>query len=152
LFTPTKVLLVRTDRRTCALALEHVVEIMRPLPAEPVRGMPPFLRGIAILRGVPVPVVDLGSLLGMTDTSEPRRFVLLRMASRLGAIAVGAVLGVRELDAGLVHRLPPLLQDVDSQVVTAVSVHDEHLLLVLEAMRLIPEEVWEELEKGQLVS
>lgn len=52
-------LLVRFAAHTCALDLAQVVEIMRPLPIERVAGAPDLVRGLAVIRGVPVPVVGL---------------------------------------------------------------------------------------------
>ena len=43
----------------CALPLEHVSETMRPLPVEPIAGVISPVAGVAIIRGGPVPVVDV---------------------------------------------------------------------------------------------
>ncbi|HZE91839.1 MAG TPA: chemotaxis protein CheW, partial [Rhizobacter sp.] len=64
----------RVQGRLCALPLSHVVETMRPLPTETIAGAPDFVCGLAVIRGAPVPVVDLARLLGATDT-QARRFV-----------------------------------------------------------------------------
>jgi purine-binding chemotaxis protein CheW len=63
-------LLCRVRERLCALPLAHVVETMRPLPIEPLGGMPGFVQGIAIIRGAPVPVVDAGALLGSAGAAR----------------------------------------------------------------------------------
>lgn len=136
------VVLVRAQRCIYALALEDVVETMRPLPVESVPGVPPFVWGVAIIRGEPVPVVDLGTLFQGPDTSSPQRLVLLRTDRRLVALAVDEVLGVYPLEQSFQQGLPPLLQNANAELVAAVGVRDRQLLLVLQAARLVPDEVW----------
>ena len=57
-------LLCQVGSLVCALPLEHISETMRPLSLQPFHGMPPFVDGLSIIRGAPVPVVDLARLLG----------------------------------------------------------------------------------------
>jgi purine-binding chemotaxis protein CheW len=57
-------LVVGVKGRLCAVPLTHVIEIMRPLPVEPISDVPLFVQGVSIIRGIPTPVVDLGALLG----------------------------------------------------------------------------------------
>jgi purine-binding chemotaxis protein CheW len=138
-------LVVRAGSRLCALPVRDVVETMRPLPVEPVAGAPSFVRGIAVVRGEPVPVVDLGALLGDSGEPDLTRFVTLRVASRRVALAVEAVLGLRDVETRVAREVPPLLRDVESDGIAAVAVLDGELLLVLRAARLVPEELWESL-------
>jgi purine-binding chemotaxis protein CheW len=125
--------------------VQHVVETFRPLPVDPVSGAPSFVRGMAVVRGEPVPVLDLGSLLGDPEQADPARFVTLRVGARRVALAVEAVLGVSEIETGLLRDVPPLLQEAQGERVAAVAILDEELLLVLRAARLVPDELWETL-------
>jgi purine-binding chemotaxis protein CheW len=129
----------------CALPLSDVVETMRPLPIEPLAGAPPFVLGVAIIRGVPTPVVDTGKFLGVPETC-PTRFVTAKVAGRITALAVDAVLGVRALPRASLSELPPLLRDVSAESVMALGVLDASLLLLLETSRMVPEPVWRMLE------
>jgi hypothetical protein len=45
-------LLCRAGNLLCALPIEHVIEIMRPLPVEQIAGAPHYVRGLSIIRGV----------------------------------------------------------------------------------------------------
>lgn len=146
------VLVVRTGSRICALPLENVVETMRPLAIEPILEMPPFLRGLALIRGSPVPVVDLSILFGMKSDVPVCRFVLIRLGKRRAAIAVEEVLGVRRLDDSLLQSFPPLLKDAYSELVTAIEVRDQELLLVLQLSRIVPDEFWQALESSGAMS
>ena len=134
-------LVITAGARWCALPLEHVVETMRPLPIEPLAGMPPAVLGLAVIRGVPTPVVDLGALLGAASGSPTGRFVTLSLSDRRVALGVGSVEGLTVLDAARLSALPPLLNG-GSEAAFALGLRDEQLLFVLQTVRLLPEQVW----------
>jgi purine-binding chemotaxis protein CheW len=134
-------LICRVDARLCALPLAHVVETMRPLPVEAIAGSPHFVRGLAVIRGVPVPVVDTACLLG-AQAAPGDRFVTITVGDRHVALAVDSVLGVRAVPAGSLHQLPPLLHEAGADVVAAIGLLDAELLLVLRSTRLLPDDTW----------
>jgi purine-binding chemotaxis protein CheW len=125
---------------------------MRPLPIEPVEGMPPFLLGLAVIRGTPVPVVSLSTLIGASQTETISRFVALRLGDRRVALAVGTVIGIRELGGLGVEAMPPLLRETRMDFIEAIGVLDAQLLLVLRASRLVPEETWQQLSVREIRS
>jgi len=136
----------RARGRLCALPLTHVAETMRPLPIEPFGGAPAFVKGVSIVRGEPLPIVDLGALLGLEGEAAPSRLLTLRVGERHLALAVEAVLGIREVDTSVLEDVPPLLGDGVSDMVATLSALEGELLLVLRAGRLLPESMWAELE------
>jgi len=140
-------LICRVRTICAALALNNVVETMRPLPVEPFAGAPSFVRGLAVIRGAPTPVVDLGLLLGCREPAEPTRFVTLAVGERRVAVAVEGVEGMREFASDAAQELPPLLKDASAGAVAAVRALDAELMVVLSAARVIPEQVWRELAK-----
>jgi purine-binding chemotaxis protein CheW len=87
-------LMVTAGSKTWAIPSAHVVETMRPLP---IAGVPRFLLGLSVIRGAPVPVVDLEAVVGLGLTDTITRFVSLELGDRRIAVAVGAVIGIREL-------------------------------------------------------
>jgi len=138
-------LLFRVRTRLCAMPLAHVLETMRPLPVEAMSGGPPCVRGLAIIRGTPVPVIDVAELLreervrGEAPSPEPSaRFVTVKVAGRTIAIAVDAVVGVRSLALDSFGELPPLLRDAETDLVGSIGALDAELLLVLRSARLLP--------------
>jgi purine-binding chemotaxis protein CheW len=145
-------LLCRIGSRIGAVAVKDVRETMRPLPIEPLTGTPPFVLGVAIVRGSAVPVIDAGRLLdpsalpSATITSpSTARFVSLELGDRTAVLAVDAVLDVRSLAAGILAQIPPLL-GAGKELVSIVGALDTQLLLVLEAARLVPDSVWSEIK------
>lgn len=135
-------LVLKARGRLCALPLTHAHATMRPLPVKPFSGGPAFVQGLAIIGGHPVPVVDLGALLGEGGPFNPTRFVTVKVGDgRLVALAVEGVDGVTDLDTADVAQLPPLLSTVSEQLAQTVSIVDQGFFTVLDATRLMSDEL-----------
>jgi len=134
-------LLFWVQNRLCALPVAQVVETMRPLPIEPFAGAPLAVRGVAVVRGVPLPVVELAALLGSSAT-VPQRFVTVRSGSGHIVLAVDAVLGLRDIAATSLRELPALFGGADNNAVSAIGTVDAELLLLLNAAKCLPNEAW----------
>jgi len=149
-----RLLTCRVGAKICALQLDHVVETFRPLPLERLTDLPPFVRGISMVRGRPTPVLDARTLLGSDDRQPPGRCVSLswqaRGARRAVALAVDTVLGVIELSGGRLDELPPLLRSSSGQALGAIGAVDSDLLLLLQHTRLLPEPLWGALETREV--
>ena len=136
-------LVVRAGALACGIPLLHVAETMRPLPIEPVAGAPGFLRGLALIRGAPTPVVDLGALLSRGEVSATYgRFVTVKVGERRVALGVDEVIGSRSLDASALGDLPPILRDIAGDLIEWIGSRDTQLLVVLRAARILPDELW----------
>jgi purine-binding chemotaxis protein CheW len=146
-------LLCRIGSILGALALRDVREIMRPLPIEALTGLPPFVLGLAVIRGSPTPVIEAARLLGpsaapILPNTAPvsARFVSLKLGERTAALAVDTVLVVRSMAAGMLGEMPPLLGAATTELVAAIGALDGKLLIVLEAARLVPNSIWGAIE------
>jgi purine-binding chemotaxis protein CheW len=139
-------LVFRAASHTCALDVQRVVEVMRPLPVRPLAGAPWFVSGAGVIRGVPTPVVDVSALVGGT-AGEAHRFVLVTEAGQPVALAVGEVMGVRELSGASLRDMPPLLQAAGPGIAGTLAALDAELLLLLSDSRIVPEAVWAVLER-----
>ena len=136
-------LVFRAGALLCALRLDEVIETMRPLRTQPLAGSPSFVRGISVIRGVPTPVIDVSRLLGGGQGGEPQRFVAVRTERGAVAMATGAVIGIREVDATVTGGHPALLGSRSSRLVAGVATAGAEPLLLLQSMRAVPDEVWE---------
>jgi purine-binding chemotaxis protein CheW len=138
-----QVLVCRIGTGMCALPVRHVVEIMRPLPIERLSGVAPFVLGVSVIRGLPVPVVDAGQLVH-GERQAVSRFVTMRVdtSERVVALAVTEVLGLSPLPDTALTGLPPLLGGPRRQEIVAMGVVDAGTLLVLDCARTVPESVW----------
>jgi purine-binding chemotaxis protein CheW len=136
------VVMVRARTWLCALAVECVIETMRPLPIEALVGVPSFVLGMAIIRGSVTPVISLDVLLGARTPAEPKRFVLVRAGSERIALAVDSVRGTEKIAVSRLGVAPPLLSEVLPTDAARVGALDQTVLVMLETGRLINDETW----------
>lgn len=140
-------LIIRVGSQLCALPVEHVAETMRPQSVRAIAGAPSFVHGTAVIRGLPVPVVDAASILGDgTSSSHATRFVSLKTADRHIALAVDQVVGVTQVDRTSLSDLPPLLAAANEHAVSAIGILDGELFIMLSSGKLVPEDVWTAIE------
>jgi purine-binding chemotaxis protein CheW len=124
----------------CALPLGQVLEIMRPLPIDPISRAPSFVLGVAIVRGEPTPVIDCGAFMQVSAPAQHTRWASVRAGQGTAVLAFESIRGVRALPTQL-HALPPLLCGAPSEQIARLASLDAALLLVLHESRLVPEEV-----------
>ena len=131
-------LICRLRTCLCALPLDGVVETLRPLPIEPIVGAPGYILGLSIIRGAPLPVLDVSHLLSGRP-STLARLIVVKAGERRVAMAVDSVIGIRPIAPDQLRDLPPLLRDAGAEVVSAVGTLDAELFMVLRASRIVPE-------------
>jgi purine-binding chemotaxis protein CheW len=141
-------LVFRAGSLLCALRLDEVIETMRPLAVRPLAGTPAFVRGVTIMRGVPTPVVDVARLLG-GEQAEVARFVAVRTERGPVAFATGTVLGIRPTTADASSRQMTLIGGASGSLVAGVGTLDAEPLLLLQSMRVVPDEVWAAAAEGR---
>jgi purine-binding chemotaxis protein CheW len=134
-------LVFRAGSLLCALRLDEVIETMRPLAVRPLAGTPAYVRGVTIMRGVPTPVIDVARLLG-GEQAEVARFVAVRTERGPVAFATGTVLGIRPAAADTSTRHATLIGGASGSLVAGVGTLDAEPLLLLQSMRVVPDEVW----------
>jgi purine-binding chemotaxis protein CheW len=137
-------LILRVGAHLCAVPLAQVVETMRLLPIRPAAGVPPYVRGLCVIRGEPVPVVDAALLIG-NQTTQSTRLVTIRTGKRIVALAADAVLGIYAVGAGRLGQLPPLMRDAAAETIAGIGMLDAELLLVLRAARILPQALFDRL-------
>lgn len=128
-------LIYRCGGHLHALALGHVVEIMRPLPIDAPLEDAPLFKGMCTIRGESVPVFDFAPLIGSRETA-PTRLINIRAGDRRFAILADEVLGVQAAP----RNAPSFLDDAGEDLKAAVAELDSDLRSVLEAMRALPEQ------------
>jgi len=143
------VLVARAGVHRCALPAQDVVEVMRRLPVRAITARAACIEGLAIIRGQAVPVVSLPRLFDPAATQTTTRFIAVRIGTRLVALAVSEILGMRRLPARQLSVLPPLLGAIEQTAVSGLEVLDHQLLVVLDCARLISDGDWAELATGQ---
>lgn len=130
-----------------AVPVGAAVETLRPLPTDPLADVPRFVVGVAVVRGAPLPVIDVGILLA-GEAEAAGRWLVCRVGARRVALALSSVVGVRSVPADALHDLPPLLGEAASAAAGALAALDSELAVVLDAARCVPEAAWHHLERA----
>ena len=110
---------------------------------------PPYIPGVSIVRGEPMPVVDLGSLLQGAPLDRPRRLISLKLGARRAGLLASDVFGLRPAASVAVEKLPRLLEACSAELIAGLARLDEELLTVLKLGSLIPDEVWGRLQEAR---
>lgn len=95
---------------------------------------------MAVVRGTPTPVVDVGVLL-QGEPSAATRFVTVKAGARMVALVVDEVVGVVEIPLASLVTLPPLFQNAGLDAIAAIGTLDAELLIVLRDTSLVPDEL-----------
>lgn len=147
----SRLLVLRVGSQLCGVPVAYVLETCRPLPVESLPNAPAFVAGVALLRGRATPVVDGRRLLGHASEGKAARFIALKFGaddSRVVALTVDAVIGVREVKAEQLESLPGVLS-ADQPLLQALGTLDSELLFLIEHARLLPDALWAELERAR---
>ena len=112
------------------------------LPLEILAGAPACVRGMSIIRGLPLPVIDAGLLLS-ADETPTERLISLRTADRRFALLVGSVIGVRYFSPEALGEPPPLLRHVAADAISAIGLLESELVIFLGTAIVVPEALFE---------
>jgi len=129
-------LLCKAGSHRFAVPIVNVTEIMRMLPVEAVNGAPPIVRGLSVIRGAAVPVIDTGRVLG-DETARYERLIAVRTGERAVALAASAVSGVQRIQESQRGELPPVLRDAEA--IAALARLDQELTFFLRVARALPD-------------
>jgi len=119
-----------------ALDVRQIREVVPWVPLQTQPGGPPWLAGLLLYRGTPVPVLDLHRLLqaGECPAHLSSRIILVTVQGGLLGLLAAQVAELREVSPQAAQHLPLGGQDLGPAVVENGS-----LLYLLELERLLPE-------------
>lgn len=130
--------------RPYALDVSHVREIVRSQEITPLPLAPDLIEGVIDLRGVVIPVIDLGRLLGYDRIEETSlsRVVVLDFDSLVLGLAVEAATDVLSLDAIALEDVPQLAAHSGYDVVRHVVRRPDSAPVMVLSLEQILESVY----------
>lgn len=138
-----QMVLFRVAETAMAVPVAQVEYVERVGTLTPVPGAPPFLRGVASLRGQVVPIVDLAERLGLGQRplGSKTRVLVVRVEGQMVGMAVDEVLRVMYLSEEAVQPPPPVVARVSARFLAGVAYLQGDVVLVLDLQRVLtPEE------------
>jgi purine-binding chemotaxis protein CheW len=138
-----------------AVPAANVVEVGSPTAVTPVPNVPPWIVGVANLRGEIVSVVDLAGYLGLDGKVEGApgggRLMVVRTAAEeeawTGSLLVDHVTGMLSVSPGEIGPTAAPITDRVAPYLTGVYHRDEHVVSVLDLDRLLTAEEFRQFER-----
>ena len=108
--------------RVYGLDVAGIREIVRWQPTTPLPGAPSLIDGVVDLRGMVVPVVDLGRALGgeAIDVTPRARIAITESGDRIVGLAVEAAIVVVSVEVSDMNSLPALAGGMSGSLTAAV--------------------------------
>lgn len=131
----------RVDRQSYALPLDQVTRAIRMVAFSTIPKMAAYVQGMITLAGKVIPVMDLRRYFGQKP-KEPEltdRLLIVRVENQTVAVAVDEVLKVLTFTAQQMEPPPPNVSR--SPALVAAAYRDDDLILVLDACRLLPQNI-----------
>ncbi len=136
--TAQQYLTFRVGEEVFAIGVARVHEVLDLINITPVPNTPPSIRGMINVRGYSVPVLDLRTRFGMSQTEQTldTRIIILEVRDVEGdRIAIGAladaVVEVTELEQDVVERAPRIGQSWDNAFIDGVGQKGEEFIVIL---------------------
>jgi purine-binding chemotaxis protein CheW len=117
----------------------RVQEIKGQSAVTPIPNTPEHIKGVMNLRGTIIPVVDLRSKFGMTETASTQFTVVivLRVGTKVMALVVDAVSDVLTVAENEVHATPDFGARVDTRFISGLAKAGEKLVMLLDVDTLL---------------
>lgn len=130
---------LRVHQQDYAVELLKVQEVLLPVPVLPMRDTDVAILGIMNLRGVVVPVLDLGFWLGLEEVldSAQTRYVVLEQNGQCIALKVSAVLDVHAIADGQIEPAEHTLAPQGDSMLVGVARLNSRAVLLLDASGLL---------------
>ena len=148
-------------RENLAFPIGLVQEIVKPSAITRVPNAPPYVEGIANLRGNILPVVNLRNRLGMDlkEQDEDTRVVVLKANGAATGMVVDSVSEVLHVDESTIEAPPGVVEGIDGQYLRGVAKTDEgkRLTLILSTEKILPDtagrkEIGASIDSGRAVT
>ncbi len=128
------------DQEFC-VDIMQVREIRGWTPATPLPRTPSFIKGVINLRGAVLPIVDLGSRLGLSTSEPSARHVIMvvNIAGRTVGLLVEAVSDIINLSDDMVQPTPDIACDQVKSFVKGLFAIDGRMISLISLDRVLPE-------------
>jgi purine-binding chemotaxis protein CheW len=117
-----------------------VREIRGFAPATAIPRAPAYIRGVINLRGVVLPVVDLGMRLGLPGSEPTARHVIIvaQVGERAAGLLVDSVSDILSVDSTLIQPTPDVASTLARNFVRGVIAMDGRMISVISLDQVLP--------------
>lgn len=118
---------------TYAVSIDHIAEISKPMQETEVPRTAAFVRGIANVRGIVIPVIDLARRLGLPPRPLARssRILIVRHGADLCGVLVDEVMGVIPIAPEHLEEAPGAIGGTRGDFIRSLARYEGELVIVL---------------------
>jgi len=135
----------RLGEERYAIDIQSVREIRGWSPATPLPNSQPFMQGVVNLRGIVLPVMDLGRRLGgpPSEPSARHAVIVIEHEGRMMGLLVDAVSDILGIEPGSLQPAPDLSAGGSAPLLEGLITSEEGMTSLLDLAWLVPEAVAE---------
>lgn len=127
----------KLEREFVGISLKHVLEISKNLEIFPVPLTQSYIRGVVNLRGEILPVVSIKEMIGIPQTVETTRLIILETNLGKLAIEVDSVYGVIRIKEDQLEPNP--MESIYSKYLSNVAQTKEGFISIIDLEKLFSE-------------
>ncbi len=121
-----------------AVNVFKVKELLTVPPLLDVPMSPKYMKGMANIRGVSVPVIDLIGYCGIEPSVSPNILILTEYNSSTQGFLIHNVDNIAQLAWSDIVQPPEIISGIDSNVITGISqLEDKRMLLILDVEKIL---------------
>lgn len=128
---------VKIEGEFMGISLKHVLEISKNLEIFPVPLTRSYIRGVVNLRGEILPVVSVKEIIGMPQSVETTRLIILETNLGKLAVEVDSVYGVIRIKEDQLEPNP--MNSIYSDYLSNVAQTKEGFISIVDLEKLFPE-------------
>jgi purine-binding chemotaxis protein CheW len=130
------------DNENFGLAIDQVDSIIRCPQITRIPNALEYILGIFNLRGKIIPVVDLRTRLGLSETLNTKntRVIITQCGENYFGLLVDSVNEVINLDSSAIEDVPELSSDIDRQFFNGVSKSNDRIIIFLSLEKVVNNE------------
>ena len=126
-----------------ALDIKSVREIRGWSPPTPLPRAPAYVQGMCDLRGVVIPIIDLGARLGLKaiEAKPTSVIIVAQIRDRLAGLLVDGVSDLIDIDVERLQATPETGSTAPSEVIQGIFEIDGRILSLIDLANVIPVEL-----------
>ena len=141
--TQRELIAFRIGAQEFCVDIMNVREIRGWTPATPLPRSPSYMKGVINLRGIVLPIIDLGARFGLATTEPTARHVIMvaHIGSRLVGLLVDAVSDIVQLTDSTIQPTPDVASDhVKTFVQGIFAVEGGRMISLIDLNHVLPAE------------
>ncbi|MDA8434067.1 MAG: chemotaxis protein CheW [Nitrospiraceae bacterium] len=122
------------------VAIERVVEIIKPQKFFTVPGLPAFVAGVISVRGAVIPLIDLRTRFGKEPSGKKERIIIIRSGQEKLGFLVDGIREIMSFAGGEVMRPPSIFKGFKTEYLTGLGKKGDMIVILLDIDNLLTSE------------